>query len=209
MNFPEHEPAYPLAKRIETKRLILRQFDMKDAAEYYDLEQQGLAEHMAQFMPGEPDRSDREDGIRSMREKIRTTLDRWDDGAEFRFVIREKGNSTIIGQIGITNIIRNVAQSAFIGYWIGASWLGRGYATESCAALLAYAFDTLRLHRISIWIAPDNAASLRVVEKLHLRFEGTALRALYQGGKWADTNIYAITSEEWNERKNELQPFYL
>ncbi|HYM20135.1 MAG TPA: GNAT family protein [Candidatus Kapabacteria bacterium] len=208
MNFPEHEPAYPLAKRIETKRLVLRFFDIKDAAEYYDLEQKGLAEHMKRFMPGVPDESDRDEGIALMREKIRTTLERSDDGAEFRFLIREKERTAIIGQIGITNIIRNVAQSAFIGYWIGADWLGKGYATEACAAALAYSFETLRLHRVSIWIAPENTASLRVVEKIGLRFEGTAVRALFQGGKWADTNIYAITSEEWNERKNELHSLY-
>lgn len=208
MIFPEHEPVYPLPKRVATKRLVMRAFDRKDAEEYYDLEQQGLADHLAQFMPGLPDTGSRSDGIREMREKIRTTLERWDDETEYRFLIREVGSETIIGQIAITNVLRNVAQSAFIGYWIGANWLGRGYATEATAAMLAYAFEQLRLHRISIWISTENAASLRVVEKLKLRYEGTALRALYQGGKWADTRIFAITSEEWNDRKHELQAFF-
>lgn len=203
-----HESIYPLPKRISTKRLVLRQFDIKDAQEYYDLEQSGLAHHLAPFMPGTLDTRERTEAIREMRAKIRTTLDKWDDGSDYRFVIRELNSETIIGQIAITNIIRNVAQSAFVGYWVGANWLGRGYATEATAAVIAYAFESLRLHRISLWISPENSASLRVVEKLSLRYEGTALRALYQGGKWTDTRIYAITSEEWNERKNELQAFY-
>jgi [ribosomal protein S5]-alanine N-acetyltransferase len=208
VTFPEHEPSYPLPKRVATKRLVLRAFDRKDAEEYYDLEQRGLADHLAPFLPGTPDTTSRAEGIREMREKIRTTLERWDDETEYRFLIRELGNETIIGQIAITNVIRNVSQSAFIGYWIGADWLGKGYATEATASMLGYAFESLRLHRISIWISPENAASLRIVEKLGLREEGTAIRALYQGGKWTDTRIFAITSEEWNERKHELQRLY-
>ncbi|MBS1902836.1 MAG: GNAT family N-acetyltransferase [Bacteroidetes bacterium] len=192
-----------------TKRLVLRAFDSKDAESYYDLEQRGLRDHLAAFMPGTPDdERARAEGIREMRAKIRTTLDKWDDGTDYRFVIRESGSETIIGQIAVTNIIRNVAQSAFVGYWVGHDWLGRGVATEATAAILAFAFDVLRLHRISIWISPENAASLRVVEKLGLRYEGTAIRALHQGGKWTDTRVFAITSEEWNERRNELQTFY-
>ena len=202
------EPNYPIPRRIETRRLVLRQFDPKDAEEYYTLEQDGLKQHMADFMPGTSNIGSLEDGVREMREKIRTTLDRWEHDAEYRFLIREKGNDTIIGQIGITNAIRNVAQSAFIGYWIGNNWLNKGYATEATAALLNFAFENLRLHRISIWIAPENAASLRIVEKLQLWFEGTALRSRYQGGKWADTHIFAITSEEWIERNHEIQAFY-
>ena len=205
----EFEPTYPIPRRLETKRLILRQFDMKDAEEYYDLEQEGLKLHMAEFMPGIPDTGLRGEGIREMREKIRTTIDKWESDSEYRFLIREKGNEAIIGQIAVTSIIRNVAQSAFIGYWIGSHWLNKGYATEATAAMLAFAFDNLKLHRISIWIAPENAASLRVVQKLNVRFEGTALRSLFQGGKWADTHIFAITSEEWIERKNEITNFYL
>ncbi len=202
------EPIYPIPRRIETKRLVLRQFDIKDAEEYYDLEQDGLKHHLADFMPGVPNLGSHDEGVREMREKIRTTIDRWENDAEYRFLIREKGDETIIGQIGITNVIRNVAQSAFIGYWIGNKWLNKGYATEATAALLNVAFEHLRLHRISIWIAPENTASLRIVEKLNLRFEGTALRSLYQGGKWADTHIFAITWEEWTEKKHEIETIY-
>lgn len=205
----EFQPVFPIPKRIETKRLTLRQFDRSDAEEYYDLEQEGLRLHLSEFMPGAVSTAPRNAGISEMRDKIRTTVDRWDDGTEFRFIIREKNNTPIIGQIGITNAIRNVAQSAFIGYWIGHGHLGQGYATEATAAMLGFAFDVIRLHRISIWISTENVASLRVVEKLRLRFEGTALRALYQGGKWTDTHIFAITTEEWNQRKNELQTLYL
>jgi len=166
-----------------------------------------LQVHLAPYSPIRVAATTHMDGVRSMRELLRTTTERWEDGLDHRFVIILKESGAIIGQIGITNIIRNVAQSAFIGYWIGSQYLNRGYATEALVSALHYGFEFARLHRISLWIAPDNVPSLRMAEKLKLRFEGTALRALHLGGNWQDTNIYAITSEEWNERKDETYTF--
>jgi ribosomal-protein-alanine N-acetyltransferase len=203
----EFKPLDPIPLRIESPRLLLRQFEIRDAEEFYRLEEQSMKLHLAPYNPLKPKPASDAEGIRTMREMLRTTMERWDDGLDHRFAIILKSTGAIIGQIGITNIIRNVAQSAFIGYWIGKDYLNKGYATEALVLALHYAFEFARLHRISLWIVPNNAPSLRMAEKLQLRFEGTALKALHLGGKWQDTHIYAITSDEWNERKNELYTF--
>lgn len=200
----EFKPFEPLPSRIESPRLVLRQFELSDAREFYLLEQRSLQVHLAPYSPVKQAAATDAEGIRTMREMLRTTIERWEDGLDHRFAVILKDTEAIVGQIGITNIIRNVAQSAFIGYWIGNEYLRRGYATEALISTLHYAFELARLHRISLWIAPDNVPSLRMAEKVSLRFEGTALRALHLGGKWQDTNIYAMTSEEWNERKDEF-----
>ena len=203
----EFKPVHPLPPRVESPRLLLRQFEIRDAEEFYRLEQGSMKVHLAPFSPLKPEPISDTEGIRSMREMLRTTNDRWDDGLDHRFAIILKQTDAIIGQIGITNIIRNVAQSAFIGYWIGHEYLNKGYATEALVLALHYAFEFAKLHRISLWIMPDNTPSIRMAEKLRLRYEGTALKALYLGGKWCDTKIFAMISDEWNERKNELYNF--
>ena len=53
-------------------------------------------------------------------------------------------------------------------------------------------------------IIPRNAASHRVVEKLALRNEGIAVRYLEINGAWEDHVRYALTAEEWIERRDEL-----
>ena len=203
----DYKPIDSLPSRIESERLLLRAFEIQDAEEYYRLEQHSIDGHLAPYSPIKPPPPNDAEGIRTMRDQIRTTEEKWEDGLDYRFVIIQKKSGTIIGQIGITNIIHNVAQSAFIGYWIGKDYLNQGYATEALVVALHYAFEFLKLHRISLWIVPDNVASLRMAEKLKLRFEGKALKALHLGGEWKDTNIYAITSDEWNERKEELYAF--
>jgi RimJ/RimL family protein N-acetyltransferase len=55
-------------------------------------------------------------------------------------------------------------------YWaVAPAHRGRGYATEAAAALIAYAFATLRLSRIVATTSHDNAASIGVMRKLGMR----------------------------------------
>ena len=43
---------------------------------------------------------------------------------------------------------------------------------------------------------PENAASLRVVQKLHLRPEGMRRAAIHVDGAWRDHLVFALTAEE-------------
>ena len=70
--------------------------------------------------------------------------------------------------------------------------------------MLRYAFDELHLHRIEAAIVPRNAPSRRVADKLGLRDEGVARRLLQIRGVYEDHVRYAITAEEWAERRDEL-----
>jgi ribosomal-protein-alanine N-acetyltransferase len=80
---------------------------------------------------------------------------------------------------------------------------------ESVAVVTRFAFDDLRLHRLQIAIIPRNRNSRRVMEKLRYREEGVALRYLEINGVWEDHVRYAITAEEWDERRAELTATWL
>lgn len=193
----EHTPSSYIPKRIETERLLLKKMGYSYAEEYYFLEKEGMEKHLAPFSPVKEQPKDDAEGIRWMKEAILTVEDRWELGLDYRFLISEKQTNTLVGQIAITNVIRGVAQSAFVGYWIGFPYLNQGYITEAVRAIFDFAFTVLNLHRLSLWIAVENYASLRVAEKLGLRYEGTAQKALHLGGRWQDTKIFAITKDEW------------
>jgi ribosomal-protein-alanine N-acetyltransferase len=60
------------------------------------------------------------------------------------------------------------------------------------------------LHRIEAAIVPRNTASRRVMDKLGLREEGLAERFLQIRGVWEDHARYAMTIEEWKERRDEI-----
>lgn len=110
----------------------------------------------------------------------------------------------LCGEINLNGVQRGPFQSAYVGYWIDKGNAGRGYVPEALVILTRFAFEDLRLHRLQIAIVPRNQPSRRVVEKLGLRCEGTAERYLEINGVWEDHLRYAITAEEWQERRDEL-----
>lgn len=113
------------------------------------------------------------------------------------------------GEVNLNAVQRGAFQSAYVGYWIDQAKAGRGYMPESVVVVSRFAFEDLRLHRLQISIIPRNHNSRRVVEKLGLRDEGVALRYLEINGVWEDHLRYAITAEEWVERRDELRAAWL
>ncbi len=111
----------------------------------------------------------------------------------------------LAGEMNLSGIQRGPFQNGFIGYWIDESFAGHGYTPEGCAVALRFAFESVGLHRIQISIIPRNAPSRRVAEKLRLREEGVAVRFLEINGVWEDHVCYAITAEEWWERRGDYE----
>lgn len=107
------------------------------------------------------------------------------------------------GEITLSSIQRGPFQSAFIGYWIDEELAGHGYVPEAVVVLMRFAFETIDLHRVEIAIIPRNKASLRVMEKLGIRSEGTALKYLEIDGVWEDHARFGVTVEEWWRRQEE------
>lgn len=108
------------------------------------------------------------------------------------------------GEINLNSVQRGAFQNAYVGYWIDEAHAGHGYVPESVVVVFRYAFENLRLHRLQISIIPRNGPSNRVAAKLGLRNEGLAVRYLEINGVWEDHYRYAITAEEWWERRDEL-----
>lgn len=108
------------------------------------------------------------------------------------------------GEVSLGSVQRGPFQMGYIGYWIDRELAGHGYVPEGVVLLLQYAFETLSLHRVEAAIVPRNQPSRRVAEKLGLRDEGTAVRFLQIQGVYEDHVRYAISAEEWEQRRDEL-----
>lgn len=107
------------------------------------------------------------------------------------------------GEVNLNNVQRGAFQNAYVGYWIDPALAGRGYTPEAVVATFRFGFEEAGLHRLQVAVVPRNSSSRRVAEKLGLRDEGTALRYLEINGKWEDHVRYAITSEEWAQRRDD------
>ena len=101
-----------------------------------------------------------------------------------------------MGQLTVSSIVWGSAMMATLGYWVDQARAGHGIAPTAVAMATDHCFGTLGLHRMEINIRPENAPSLRVVEKLGFRDEGYRPRFLHINGEWADHRTFALTSEE-------------
>lgn len=113
------------------------------------------------------------------------------------------------GEVNLNNVTRGALQNATVGYWIDQARAGQGYIAEAVVVVARFAFEQLNLHRLEVCIVPRNTNSLRVMEKLGLRCEGVAERFLEIAGVWEDHARFAITTEEWAARQNELAERWL
>jgi ribosomal-protein-alanine N-acetyltransferase len=126
----------------------------------------------------------------------------WQLGTGYGFGIFVDGR--FAGEMNLSGVQRGPFQNAYVGYWIDEAQAGRGYVPESLVVAARFAFEDVGLHRLQVAIIPRNRASRRVVEKLRLRDEGVAVRYLCINGAWEDHIRFAITAEEWGERREEL-----
>ena len=105
-------------------------------------------------------------------------------------------NGQLVGQVTVAGITYGSLCSATIGYWISQSAAGKGVMPTAVALATDYCLFARSLHRIEINIRPDNARSLRVVEKLGFRDEGLRKDYLHINGNWHDHRTFALTYDE-------------
>ncbi|QCB95432.1 GNAT family N-acetyltransferase [Cellulomonas shaoxiangyii] len=116
------------------------------------------------------------------------------DGTALPFAVDHDGE--LVGQLTVSSIQYGSLRSASIGYWVSRHVAGRGVTPTAVAMATDHCFGVLRLHRVEINIRPENAPSLRVVEKLGFRDEGLRERYLHIQGRWCDHRTFALTVED-------------
>lgn len=128
------------------------------------------------------------------RALVRNSIRQLNAETSIPFVIEYQGE--LVGQLTVSNILHGSASTAFMGYWISPEVAGLGITTIAVALATDYMFQVEGLHRIEIDIRPENASSLRVVEKLGFRFEGTKKGFIHINNDWRDHSVFALLRED-------------
>jgi ribosomal-protein-alanine N-acetyltransferase len=113
--------------------------------------------------------------------------------AAYRFLILEGGE--LAGEVAVTNVVRRSFQSANLGYWVAGERCGRGVATAAVAAVCAFAFDELELHRLEAGTLLHNVASQIVLDRNGFVPFGVAPSYLRIAGAWSDHVLFQRTCD--------------
>ena len=128
------------------------------------------------------------------RASIRSLLSNWRSGFGVPFAIEYEGE--FAGQLNVSGLSYGSLSSASVGYWVAERFAGRNITPTAVALATDHCLFSLGLHRMEICIRPENAPSLRVVEKLGFRYEGLRRRFIHINGDWRDHFCFALTAEE-------------
>jgi [ribosomal protein S5]-alanine N-acetyltransferase len=113
------------------------------------------------------------------------------------FLVCRLDDGAIVGVYTLSQIVRRLFQSGYLGYYAHDPYASRGYMSEGMRLVLRYTFTTMKLHRVEANIQPENAASIALVKRSGFRLEGFSPRYLKLAGRWRDHQRWAMTIDEW------------
>ena len=174
---------------IHTNRLTLRDYietDLEDIHEY------GSDPEVVRYMPFGPNTHEDSQNflngaIAKRKQKPRT---------DFALAVVLKSEGKLIGGCKIDKVSDI---EAHLGYILNRNYWGNGYATEAARAMVGFAFSELGAHRVYADCHPENAASIRVLEKVGMALEGRRRDYMIFHGEYSDTLLYSILEHEWDE----------
>lgn len=178
---------------LETERLVLRAIVPEDAPEIFEMMRDV---RVTQYVGRHPMTS-MDEAIQRV-ERFQTT---YAEQEGIAWAITPRGEQQLIGTCVLWNFIRE-HDRAEIGYVLSPAWWGKGVATEAASALLTFGFTEMGLHSVEAQIAPDNAASRRVLEKLGFVQEAYYRENYYHivEQRFTDTAVFSLLVSTWMKR---------
>lgn len=170
---------------IETERLFIREFYPEDWVKVLAYTSNA---NVMQYIP---------EGVFSEQGAREFVLNNVGEKAKY-FPVIEKSENQLIGHMVF---FRYFGEHTYeIGWVFNPDFHSRGYASEAAYAILKYAFEELKLHRIIATCQPENIPSYRVMEKIGMRREGYFKKCIPHEDGWWDEYYYAILAEEWRKK---------
>lgn len=147
---------------IETERLLIRPFTIKDLEPAYKM---NLDEEVSKYT-GDGGVATKKEIERRINEDVFGDYEKHGYG---RLAVELKGENKFIGFAGLKYL--EDLKEVDLGYRFMKKFWGQGIATEAGKACIHFGFSTLNLDRIIAMVLPNNAGSIRVLDKLHFKYE--------------------------------------
>jgi ribosomal-protein-alanine N-acetyltransferase len=166
------------------ERVYLRHPGRDDAEEFLSLVRASRRYHRPWVYPP------------TTRDGFRRYVERTDSDRYFPCFLFLRGTDALVGVANLSEIVRGVFLSAYLGFYGHAGYAGQGLVREGVQLLVRHAFRKLKLHRIEANVQPANRDSLALVRALGFRKEGLSRRYLKIGGRWRDHERWALLAED-------------
>ncbi len=168
---------------IHTDRLILRALEPGDAPRLHRLIGDWEVARTTANVP-----HPYEDGM--AEDWIAQATDQLAAGEAYHLAVTRRDTPGLVGSVGLTSPEQ---PAPVLGYWIGQTYWGGGYATEAARGLVAFGFDALGVEKVIASVLPENLASGRVLDKLGFVRTGRATHDAPARSAPQEVDMYALT----------------
>ena len=174
---------------LVSNEILLERIEVRDAPTiFYAIDQN--RSHLGRWLPFvDPTKE-----ISDSETYIRNVILHRDETFNEVYTIWFKGE--FAGNIGFHNTDR-VNEKTEIGYWLIARMTGNGIITRSCRVLIEFAFEQMRMNRITIRCAIGNAASEKIPTRLGFSFEGIERSGERYHNLFLDLKIFSLLKKEF------------
>ncbi len=179
--------------RIETERLILRDFVKDDWAQVLEYQSDPLYLRYNAWTERTPEAVQEFVGWFLVHQKENPRI-------RFQLAVTLKSNNLLIGNCGV-RMDEADAIEADTGYELDPKHWNYGYATEAVHAMVDFGFNRFGVHRIWAACIAENSGSAHVLEKLGMKLEGRFRENKHFKDRWWDSRYYAILADEWQMHK--------
>lgn len=136
--------------------------------------------------------------IRNLEVKNREYLRPWripmnmDSSSAKIFTVKYSG--TVVGQIILFNFqVNDGLKSCSISYWIDEDFSSMGITTSAVELVISHAYQELGVDEVDATIQPENAPSIRVIEKLKYESRDIIGEGRVVDGRWQNYTLYTVT----------------
>ena len=162
----------------------------RHAQELFDLVDANRA-HLRVWLPW----VDYETSVEDSKAFIKSSLRQFANNEGLQLGIRYKGQlAGVIGYHPINWSNRKVE----IGYWLAEPFQGRGLMTKACKTLIAYAFNELRLNKVTIECATGNSRSCAIPKRLGFQQEGILHDSEWLYDHYVDHFVFGMLARDWH-----------
>jgi len=173
---------------INTKRLFLREINLNDARtlfQYWSDDEVTKYLNIDSFI-----------NIGQALNMIRLLKSLFPRKEGIRWVIVRKEDNAVIGTCGFNSWVKKSSRGE-IGYELGRTYWGNGYASEALSEIIEYGFNVMELNRIEAFTVPEAVRSINLLKKFGFKKEGILREYGYWNNQYWDENIYSLLKKDW------------